>query len=291
MTGTISAEKTSWAFLIKYLFKGNNLMELLKELGSIKIIDAHMHLGIAPNVLYYNYSDQQVYNVQKKHNVVLSICSHCKSIYDNVSFQIPQIIEAQEVYGSFFYWNLVYQPAKAGESIKVIDKNRSFINFAGIKIHPVVHETRIDSRLYEPLWEYAEAEGIVISSHTWSPYTDNPKQFNGNPLLFAGVLKKYPELKLVLGHSGGKVNFYPEVIDFVSAYENVYMDFSGDTIYPPVFKKVIEKAGKGRIVFGTDMPMMDIRYHIASVLSAGLDDADMEDVFYNTASRLYNLKP
>jgi uncharacterized protein len=265
-------------------------MELLKKLEKFKLIDSHMHFGVAPNVLYYNYCDDRVYELQKKYNVKVSICSHCIGIFSDLSVQIEKIMEAGEKYGSFFFWNLVYDPKKASKSLDIIDKNRSKINFAGIKIHPVVHETKIDSKLYEPLWDYAQSNGTVISSHTWSPYTDNPKQFNGNPLLFENVLKKYPGLKIILGHSGGKVNFYPEVINFVSKHENVYMDFSGDTLYPPVFKMVIEKAGKGRILFGTDMPMMDIRYHIASVLAADIEDSDREDIFYNTAAGLYGFK-
>ncbi|MEI7615706.1 MAG: amidohydrolase family protein [Actinomycetota bacterium] len=261
-------------------------MDLIEKLKNFKIIDSHMHLGIAPNVLYYDYTDERVVELQKKYNVEISICSHCISFYD-LSLQIPEIIKASKKFGAFFYWNLVYSPKNISQSLKIIAENRDKINFAGIKIHPVIHETRIDSILYEPLWEYASSEDIVISCHTWSPYTDNPKQFNGNPLLFESVLKKYPKLKLILGHSGGKTGFYPEVIDFVSKHENVYMDFSGDNIYPPVFKMVLEKAGKGKILFGTDMPMMDIRYHIASVLSADIEDCDKEDIFYNTAAKLY----
>ena len=262
-------------------------MDLNEKLKKFKIIDSHMHLGIMPNVLYYNYSDERVFELQKNFNVKVSICSHCISFYD-LSLQIPEIMKVDDKFGPFFYWNLVYNPKIASESLMIIEDNRAKINFAGIKIHPVLHETRIDSKLYEPLWEYASREDIVISSHTWSPYTDNPKQFNGNPLLFESVLQKYPKLKIILGHSGGKINFYPEVINFVSNHENVYMDFSGDTIYPPVFKMVLDKAGKGRILFGTDMPMMDIRYHVASVLSADIEDSDKEDIFYNTAAKLYN---
>ena len=261
-------------------------MDLSEKLNNFKIIDSHMHLGIAPNVLYYNYSDKRVFELQKNFNVKVSICSHCISFYD-LSLQIPEIMKVDEKFGAFFYWNLVYNPKIASESLRIIEDNRAKINFAGIKIHPVLHETRIDSKLYEPLWEYATSRDIVISSHTWSPYTDNPKQFNGNPLLFESILQKYPKLKIILGHSGGKINFYPEVINFVSKHENVYMDFSGDTIYPPVFKMVLEKAGKGKILFGTDMPMMDIRYHVASVLSADIEDCDREDIFYNTAAKLY----
>ncbi|MHB1334960.1 MAG: amidohydrolase family protein [Candidatus Humimicrobiaceae bacterium] len=262
-------------------------MDLEKEIKSYNIIDSHMHLGILPNVLYYNYSDERVVQLQKKFNVKISICSHCISFYD-LSLQITEILKVQEKFGPFFYWNLVYDPKKASESLKIIENNRHKINFAGIKIHPVVHETKIDSKLYEPLWEYASGENIVVSSHTWSPYTDNPKQYNGNPLLFESVLQKFSKLKIILGHSGGKTNFYPEVINFVSKHENVYMDFSGDNIYPPVFKMVLERAGKGKILFGTDMPMMDIRYHIASVLSSDIKNSDKEDIFYNTAAKLYN---
>lgn len=261
-------------------------MNLTEKLKNFEIIDSHMHLGIAPNVLYYNYSDDRVVEIQKAYNVKISICSHCISFYD-LSLQIEEINKAAERFGEFFYWNLIYDPKKASESLKIIEDNRLKINFAGIKIHPVIHETRIDSKLYEPLWEYVCAEKIVVSSHTWSPYTDNPKQFNGNPLLFENVIQKYPKLKIILGHSGGKINFYPEVIDFVSKYPDVYLDFSGDTIYPPVFKMVIEKLGKGRILFGTDMPMMDIRYHVASVLAADITNEERKDIFYNTAAKLY----
>jgi len=257
------------------------------EIKKFRLIDSHMHLGVTPNTLYYKYNDGRVIELQKKFNVRISICSHCISFFD-LDGQIGEIKKVESQFKNYIYWNLVYDPRCLGKSLEIIDKNKAKINFAGIKIHPVLHETRIDSKLYYPLWEYAATNNIVITSHTWSPFTDNPKQYNGNPLLFETVLKKYPKLKIILGHAGGKVNFYDEVIEFVKNYKNVYMDFSGDCIYPPVYKKVIEKAGKGRILFGTDMPMMDIRYHITSVLSADINDSDREDIFFNSAAKLYN---
>jgi predicted TIM-barrel fold metal-dependent hydrolase len=68
------------------------------------------------------------------------------------------------------------------------------------------------------------------------------------------------------------------------------MDFSGDCFYPPVFKKVLNRIGRGRALFGTDMPMMDIRYHIANVIAADISDSDKEDIFYNNAAMLFNIK-
>ena len=125
-------------------------MNLTEKLKNFEIIDSHMHLGVAPNVLYYNYSDDRVVEIQKAYNVKISICSHCISFYD-LSLQVEEINKAAERFGEFFYWNLVYDPKRINNSLEIIEKNRKKINFAGIKIHPVIHETRIDSKLYEPL--------------------------------------------------------------------------------------------------------------------------------------------
>jgi len=264
-------------------------INILKELEKFKIIDCHFHLGIGPNTLYYKYNNDRVIELQKKFKVEICICSHCIGFYD-LDSQIEEIIKTQKKFGNFIYWNLIYDPRCSEKSLNIIESNKLKINFAGIKIHPVNHQTRIDNKLYYPLWDYASSNNIVISSHTWSPYTDNPKQINGNPLLFESVLRKFPKLKIILGHAGGKVNFYDEVIEFIKKHKSVYVDFSGDCFYPPVFKKVIKKAGKGKVLFGTDMPMMDIRYHITSILVADINNSDREDIFYNTAAKLYKFK-
>ena len=112
----------------------------------------------------------------------------------------------------------------------------------------------------------------------------------GNPLRLEKVLKDFPGLKIILVHSGGKIDFYDNVIELARKHETLYMDFSGDCFYPPVFRKVIDRIGRGRALFGTDMPMMDIRYHIANVLAADIPDSDKEDIFFNNAARLFKIQ-
>ncbi|GAG73355.1 unnamed protein product, partial [marine sediment metagenome] len=178
---------------------------------------------------------------------------------------------------------------QSDKSLEIIEKYRSKINFAGIKIYSVGSGLGLDDKKYYPLWEYAVANDIIVAAHTWSPYTENPKQFYGNPLLFESVLKDFPGLKVLLVHSGGKADFYDEVIELVKKHDTLYMDFSGDCFYPSVFKKVLNRVGRGKSLFGTDMPMMDIRYHISNVLVADISDSDKEDIFYNNAVRLFKL--
>jgi uncharacterized protein len=255
-----------------------------------KVIDSHMHLGVAPNVHYYKYSDERVIELERQWGCVLVVCSHCAAIFDSIHRQEKLILEASKKFGDFIYWNIVYDPNSPKESLGIIESLKGRIFFAGIKIHPVVHGTNINDEKYYPLWEYAASNDIVISSHTWSPFTDNPSQVYGNPLLFEDVLYDYPDLKVILGHSGGKRKFYQDVFKFAAGYENVYLDFSGDCIFPGAYESAVATVGDNKVLFGTDMPMMDIRFHYRSLLMAKISDRQRERIFHKNATELYKFK-
>ena len=260
-----------------------------EEIKKFKIIDSHMHLGVAANTLYYKYNDERVIELEKKFNVKKAVCSPIIGIFGDLDAQVENVLEAQKKFGDFICWQLVYSAEQPEKSLDIIEKYRSKINFAGVKVWSVGSGFCLDNKKYYPLYEYAVTNDIVVAAHTWSPYTENPRQIYGNPLLLEKVLKDFPGLKVLLVHSGGKVDFYDEVIELVKKHETLYMDFSGDCFYPPVFKKVLNKVGRGRSLFGTDMPMMDIRYHISNVIVADISDSDKEDIFYNNAARLFNI--
>ncbi len=251
-----------------------------------KIIDSHIHLGVLANTYYQNYSDKKVIDIQKRFKVVKSFCSHCIA-FSSLDRQMDAVEKASGQFGSHLYWYLIYNPNYPEKSIKIIDENKDKINFAGVKIHPVFHLTSINSKKYFPLWEYASSNNIITLTHSWSPDTPNPKQHLSNPLLLKCVLERYGDIKIILAHSGGKVPFYDKVADFGKNYENLYYDFAGDTLYPPVFRKFIDKVGADKILFGSDMPMIDIRYHILNIFNAGLIKEEREKILYLNAIKLF----
>lgn len=261
-----------------------------EEIKKYKIIDSHMHLGEFANAMAYKNEADRIIELEKRFNVKKVICSPIIGISGGPMLQIEEVLQAGKKFGDYIGWQLVYDGNQPEISLDVIEKYRSKINFTGVKIWSVGSGLYLDDRKYYPLWEYAIANGFAVSAHTWSPYTDNPRQKYGNPLMLANVLKDFSGLKVILVHSGGKIDFYDEVIELARKYETLYLDFSGDCFYPPVFKKVINRIGKGRALFGTDMPMMDIRYHISNVIVSEISDSDKEDIFYNNAARLFDIK-
>jgi predicted TIM-barrel fold metal-dependent hydrolase len=264
-------------------------MNIEEELNKFKIIDSHMHLGEFYNVLAYRNKPKEIIELEKRFNVEKVICSPVMGIFGGPRFQIEDVMDASEKFGDYICWQLVYDGNQPELSLDIIEEFRPKINFVGVKVWSVGSGLYLDDRKYYPLWEYAIANDFAIAAHTWSPYTDNPKQIYGNPLRFDKVLKDFPGLKIILVHSGGKIDFYDVIIELARRNESLYLDFSGDCFYPPVFRKVIKKIGRGRALFGTDMPMMDIRYHITNVLAADISDSDKEDIFYNNAARLFRI--
>jgi predicted TIM-barrel fold metal-dependent hydrolase len=265
-------------------------MHIEEEIKKFKIIDSHMHLGEFSNALAYRNEPEEIIGLEKRYHVKKVICSPVIGIFGGPRIQIEDIMNASEKFGDFIGWQLVYDGNQPELSLDIIEEYSPKINFVGVKVWSVGSGLYLDDRKYYPLWEYAIANDFAVAAHTWSPYTDNPKQIYGNPLRFESVLKDFPGLKIILVHSGGKIDFYDEVIELARKHESIYMDFSGDCFYPPVFRKVIDRIGRGRALFGTDMPMMDIRYHIANVLAADIPDPDKEDIFYNNAADLFGIK-
>ena len=266
------------------------MIDFQKEIEELKIIDSHMHLGLSSQLYCPGYSDKRVIEMLKRYGVKTCLCSHIQSITGIIDDQVEIIRSLGEEFGDYVYWYMIYDPRAAQSSINMIEENRKKINFAGVKIHPVIHQTTLDDPDYYLLWEYAVKNDITILSHTWSPHTDNPKQFYGDPLLLESVLKKFKKLKIILGHAGGKVSFYPKVIDFASNFRNVYLEFAGDTFYPEIFRKAIDVIGSHRILFGTDMPWIDIRYHIINILTASISRKEKINIFYENSIRLFELK-
>jgi uncharacterized protein len=260
-------------------------------LAETRFIDSHMHLGLHRRYHYIDYTDDEVIDVERRFNVKKCLCSHIMGLLANdLDEQMRQINNLYKRFGDYIYWYMIYNPNISSKSLNIIKNNMNKINFAGIKIHPVAHSCNLDDEKYYPLWEFSIENNVVILSHTWSPYTENPDQFRSNPLLLDNVLKKYKELKIIAGHGGGKIPFYDKVIKLLEKYPNLYVDYSGDTLYPQVLRKAIDSIGSKRVLFGTDMPVIDIRYHIINLFKADLSKEERDNIAYYNSTALFNLK-
>ncbi len=124
-------------------------------------------------------------------------------------------------------------------------------------------------------------------------------------LVFAGVLEKVPDLKLVLGHLGGTMPYVAERADRgYEAYEECRLHITRppteyfrrtylDTVnfQPRALRLALDLMGPDHIVLGTDYPheVGDVRRALDTVDGLELDAAERDAIFGRTAARLLNV--
>lgn len=106
------------------------------------------------------------------------------------------------------------------------------------------------------------------------------------PSLSIPIAKEYPDLTIVLAHSGGGM-YGSEALIAAQTCENIYLETSWCTVLD--LKSFVEKLGCQRLMFGTDVPL-NAGVELAKYRALRLTDAQYEQCFSRTAMDVFSLK-
>lgn len=159
--------------------------------------------------------------------------------------------------------------------------NRAFDRgLVAVKVHPSCHRHPIGGPGYRAIWEVARERRSFVLSHTW----------HGDPTcgpgLFAPLAEEYPEVPIILGHSGGMPAGFAESIALARRYPNLYLDTCGSRVTGEWIRRMVAEVGADRVVYGSDLPFIDIRYCLGKAALSGLADDQLRLVMGLNAKRL-----
>ena len=85
-------------------------------------------------------------------------------------------------------------------------------------------------------------------------------------------LEKYPDTVVILAHWGGGLFFYELMPEVAKVTSSVYYDTAASPFLysPAIYKAAVDIIGPGRILFGTDYPLLGMRRHLDEIEEAGL---------------------
>ena len=202
---------------------------------------------------------------------------------------IEECIELFERSGKRIFSYFVYNPFLSDFCIKLIEDNHENPAFVGIKIHPSDNGCYADDEAYRPVYEIAKKYGYPIMSHTWA-LTSNPKQKYAVPERFERFLSEYPEVNLIFGHSGGRIEGIKSAVEIGKRYKNVYYDIAGDIYDRGLIEYIVGHVGADRLLFATDLPWFDPASQMGMILGAKITAEQKALVFGENAARLFNIK-
>jgi len=170
-----------------------------------------------------------------------------------------------------------------------LDRLVGDLGFRGVKLYPPYqHFYPNDNRLY-PLYARAQALGIPVMFHTGSSVFKGTRLKYADPLLLDDVAADFPDLKIVMAHSGRGV-WYAQAFLLARLHPNVYMEVAGLPPhklldYFPDLERVADK-----VIFGSDWPeVRDIRRNIDAVRALPLRDVTKDKILGLNAARVLGL--
>jgi predicted TIM-barrel fold metal-dependent hydrolase len=139
----------------------------------------------------------------------------------------------------------------------------SSLGARGLKIHPAMEGGAIPVNsppLMFPIMEAARAHGLAVLIHSGGSR-------NCTPILIADLAAHFPEVPVIIGHSGG-AEAYQEAIIAAKSTPNVLLDTAGIAA-PGYVANLVRGVGPDRVVYGSDHPMGPFGWEIRKVLQYG----------------------
>lgn len=161
--------------------------------------------------------------------------------------------------------------------------------FRGVKLYPTYqHYYLNDPRMY-PLYQAARDLGIPVLIHTGSSVFRGARLKYGDPLHLDDVANDFPELVLVMAHSGRGI-WYDRAFFLSKLHKNLYMEVSG---LPPAklltyFPELARNTDK--VIFGSDWPgLASISGNMKAIAELPLPAEGVEKILGLNAARILRL--
>ncbi|MDX2266978.1 MAG: TatD family hydrolase [Bryobacter sp.] len=240
------------------------------------VFDTHTHLGLAA------HSGREM-----RLHAMLAHMERC-GIDRSVLIPWPAVASESEahneigaairVYPQLFVGAACLHPFQPREQfLAELDRAVEVCGLRALKLQPQFQPLNPLNRRHDWYWEAALRHRLPVIVHTG----------NGAPLalpsLYISAARRFPELTLILAHSGGSV-YYPEAILAAEICPNIYLDLS--TLPAHNAGDVLRQVPSSRIMIGSDLPE-SAPTEIDKVFHLGLPPEQMHDVLHRTASRVF----
>ncbi len=259
-------------------------------MSSAYIVDAHVHTGYPGQ--FFSPEVDAASLLARMDTLQIQYALNLSSMRSLQGGTLAELEKAerehQESGGRLFFCGF-FDPRRGEADLEVLQAAARFPAFRGIKIHPSFNGVPAEDPRYEALWRFAADNDLPVVSHTWSVSSYNPVQALSTPGRFEPYLKRYPQVRFVLAHSGGRGEGRREAVRLAQSYANVYMDFAGDIYCHGYFQAMAAAGVLDRLLFGSDYPWIDARSHLSRVYLADLPTAAKRAILRDTALRVYRL--
>lgn len=250
-----------------------------RPLKEVEIIDLHAHLGPYFNMHSPSTEASDIVRMMDLCGIDKAVISTTYSFDTDIVLGNTAMLEALDAFPGRLYGACSVNGNYPELSLDELERTFSRPDVVMVKVHPYSSKCRLDDRRMNRLFDFASARRLFVLVHTW---LDNDPY--GNQDLFASVAAAHPEIKWIMGHSGGPFGSV-RAVELAQKTPNIYLDLTLSMCPARQVEFFVREVGSERVLFGTDSPFLDPRPQVGRVALADISEQDRVNIFGANARR------
>jgi uncharacterized protein len=245
--------------------------------NGFRIFDTHTHLGEARHSGRVQRVDEMLRHmeatgVDRSLLIPFPVVSDYRATHD-------EIASAMRVNPDRFVSAVcldVHVPER--EYLDEMRRCREQLGFQAWKLQPQYQAFNPLSKRYDALFAEAVRLGLVLVVHTGAgaPFA--------LPSLWIAVARRFPELRIVLGHAGGGL-YVGEAIVAAMVCPNIFIELS--SLMPHHVREVLAHVPPSRLMAGSDLPE-SVEIEIGKILGLDTPDEVKRQILWKTPRLLFD---
>lgn len=248
------------------------------------IIDSHVHIG-KMNLFNLSITFEEAICLAKKLKIDKIFCTHLLSLFYDFKEGDAAVYKAMKKYPECILGYVTITSPRLGKY--VLDHMEKYIGdygFHGIKIYSHSNNREpwlsiIDPYMF-PIFEKACKWKIPVLAHATPEECDE-------------VCNIFPDLHIIMAHMGCTSlarGDWHKAIMVAKKHSNLYLDTTSSSKDLGMIEEAVKVIGANRIIWGSDLPLLDPWYEIEKVRSAEISNHEKELILGKNINRLISLR-
>jgi len=243
------------------------------------IVDAHVHTGGC-----YGFTTEDIIRLADRAGFDKIFATDITALFYDMIEGNAQLAKDMKRYPDRIIGYATISSARYTRA--AVDEVRKCYEVYGMRGLKIVHQvvglgsyqllTTLNEPAMYPIVAMAAELGMVILAHS-------------TPEECAGLIDAVPNAKILMAHSGGcptALGDWFRAIEVAKHYPGIYLDTASSQADMGYIEALVAGVGAERVIFGTDLPLIDAFFGLAKVTGADLTQAQKDLILGKNILRL-----
>ena len=247
------------------------------------IIDSHTHLMLTKWVDRTALTARDLVSELTNKGIDKAVISSADALYDNWGHVHKdcnnKLAKLQKEFPGIIYGFCTVRPQDGKEAVKELKRCIEDLGLKGLKLHPWLQSFSITNPLLFLVIEEAIRLEIPIMFHDGTPPYSTPLQI-------CNLADLYPELVIILGHSGLK-DLWKNALDGAKRHKNIYLCTCACPYL--AIETMIKTVGAERVLYGSDAGFGNpalISYNLDKIYQISSSEEDKRKILGENIARI-----